>query len=82
MLDKFIHIYNTYIPLTVKLLNLNFNTANTTENPNIANDNEFKITWTGNLDYDNAINSVKSRCLIFINYYFAYTCLHNFEYTT
>jgi hypothetical protein len=65
LLDKLIHKYNdTFIPLAVKILNMNFNLDKLD-----TEQTGFQITWTGQELFDNSINAMKSRCLVFLNYY-------------
>ena len=66
MLDNFIKMYNEiFIPISIRLLNLNFNLNDTHREC----DSSFKIMWTGKITFDNSINTMKSKCLIFLNYY-------------
>jgi len=66
MLDNFIKMYNEiFIPISIRLLNLNFNLNDT----HLECDSSFKIMWTGKVTFDNSINTMKSKCLIFLNYY-------------
>lgn len=73
MLDKFINYYSdTFIPLSIQILNLNFNFNEYTSqnsNDNSSMEYGFKISWTGQESFDNSINAMKSRCLVFLNYF-------------